>query len=85
MSEDSFGDVVEDASALHNHDTAGDLVSFVCRRELLDSERPQSVYAHCTHSYVSPTANVARSVKSEALGSWPCTIAASAHGAQSSR
>lgn len=85
MSEDSFGDVVKHASALHDHDAASDLVGFISGGELLDSECAESMYAHRTHGNISSTAHISGTVEAKTLGSWPCTMGASTHGSQSSR
>lgn len=85
MSKHSFSDIIKYAPALHYHDATGNLIGFVCRRELLHGECAQPMYAHRTHGYVSSATHVARTVQPEGLGSWPYTIAPSTHGPQSSR
>lgn len=80
MSEDSFCNVIEHATPLHNHDAAGDLVCLVSSCEFLYGECAQSMYAHGTHGHVPSAAHVRGYVEAETLGGWPGTIGTRAYG-----
>lgn len=84
MFEDSFGDVVEHATTLHDHDAAGDLVGFISGGEFLHGECAESMYAHGTHGDVSSATHVTTAVEAKALGCWPCAIVSTTYGTQSS-
>jgi hypothetical protein len=56
--EDPFGDIVKNASSLHNHDARSDFVRCIRGGKLLNSQRSESMYPRSRHGSVPPAANV---------------------------